>query len=459
MAKKFLDQLGVAYLWQKIKLNFVAKDGNKGLSTNDFTDTYKTKLDGIATGATANVGTVTGAKIDNDTSTILPTNGVLSLTGLLRKLLVNGNSLSPDSSGTIDLGTIIREHQSLDGKVDKETGKGLSTNDFDDDMLNAVNDSMQHVAICTCSTAAGTATKTVSVDSSIEGGWSLKKGRIIMVKFNNTNTASNPKLNVNSTGAKSIYYNEATITTANLDRAGSKSKYLMYIYDGTYWVFLSWGLNANTTYTAMTLAILTAGTETTGKLVSASVLNAWLNSRGFITEQVRSDWSETNTSSPKFIDNKPTIPTAETVAAWGFARTTGPGGNVAGTVTGAKMNGLDKTPDSNGIMELGSVVRKILRDGIEIQATNDGQVDLAEHFATRNAFNELQAAFNTLVGSSSAQEAIDTFNEIVAFLDGYSAEDNTLAGLINTLTNSIDDATVGLTNAEIDAAIAAAESN
>ena len=115
--------------------------------------------------------------------------------------------------------------------------------------------------------------------------------------------------------------------------------------------------------------------------------------------------------------------------------------------------------DSNGIMELGSVVRKILRDGIEIQATNDGQVDLAEHFATRNAFNELQAAFNTLVGSSSAQEAIDTFNEIVAFLDGYSAEDNTLAGLINTLTNSIDDATVGLTNAEIDAAIAAAESN
>ena len=280
-----------------------------------------------------------------------------------------------------------------------------------------------------------------------------------MVKFNNTNTASNPKLNVNSTGAKSIYYNEATITTANLNRAGSKSKYLMYIYDGTYWVFLSWGLNANTTYTAMTQAILTAGTETTGKLVSASVLNAWLNSKGFITEQVRSDWSETNTSSPKFIDNKPTIPTAETVAAWGFARTTGPGGNVAGTVTGAKMNGLDKTPDSNGIMELGSVVRKILRDGIEIQATNDGQVDLAEHFATRNAFNELQAAFNTLVGSSSAQEAIDTFNEIVAFLDGYSAEDNTLAGLINTLTNSIDDATVGLTNAEIDAAIAAAESN
>ena len=33
-------------------------------------------------------------------------------------------------SGVVDLGTVITSHQDISGKVDKETGKGLSTNDF-----------------------------------------------------------------------------------------------------------------------------------------------------------------------------------------------------------------------------------------------------------------------------------------------------------------------------------------
>jgi len=37
----------------------VDKVSGKELSTNDFTDAYKTKLDGIAAGATTNTGTVT----------------------------------------------------------------------------------------------------------------------------------------------------------------------------------------------------------------------------------------------------------------------------------------------------------------------------------------------------------------------------------------------------------------
>lgn len=38
---------------------FVQKEEGKGLSTNDFTDAYKTKLDGIASGATKNTSTAT----------------------------------------------------------------------------------------------------------------------------------------------------------------------------------------------------------------------------------------------------------------------------------------------------------------------------------------------------------------------------------------------------------------
>lgn len=54
MANKFLDKDGLLYFWQKIVNKFVAKEDGKGLSSNDFTDGEKTKLSGIAEGATKN---------------------------------------------------------------------------------------------------------------------------------------------------------------------------------------------------------------------------------------------------------------------------------------------------------------------------------------------------------------------------------------------------------------------
>lgn len=54
-ARKFLDYDNTAYLWEKIKNTFVAKETGKGLSSTDFTQTEKTKLAGIAAGAEVNV--------------------------------------------------------------------------------------------------------------------------------------------------------------------------------------------------------------------------------------------------------------------------------------------------------------------------------------------------------------------------------------------------------------------
>lgn len=48
---KWIDQTGLARFWYKVKEKFVMKESGKGLSTNDFTSAYKSKLDGIATGA------------------------------------------------------------------------------------------------------------------------------------------------------------------------------------------------------------------------------------------------------------------------------------------------------------------------------------------------------------------------------------------------------------------------
>ena len=68
------------------------------------------------------------------------------------------------------------------------------------------NGSADIVHYGTCSTAAATAAKTVACTS-----YALKTGGRILVKFTNTNTASNPTLNVNSTGAKAIYVNGSTV--------------------------------------------------------------------------------------------------------------------------------------------------------------------------------------------------------------------------------------------------------
>lgn len=66
---KFLDNNGLLYFWNKLKAlldNKVDTVSGKGLSENDFTDAYKTKLDGIAAGAQVNA--VTGVKGSSESS-------------------------------------------------------------------------------------------------------------------------------------------------------------------------------------------------------------------------------------------------------------------------------------------------------------------------------------------------------------------------------------------------------
>lgn len=75
----------------------------------------------------------------------------------------------------------------------------------------------------TCSTAAATAGKTASLTDYV-----LVKGGVVAVKFTNAVPAS-ATLNVNSKGAKSIYYKGAAIT-ANIIQAGDTATFM---YDGT----------------------------------------------------------------------------------------------------------------------------------------------------------------------------------------------------------------------------------
>ncbi len=79
-----------------------------------------------------------------------------------------------------------------------------------------------------CSTAASTAAKTASID--VSGTLALFAGLCVRIKFTNGNTAANPTLNVNGTGAKAVLGTDGN--TASWV-AGSL---LELVYDGTSWI-------------------------------------------------------------------------------------------------------------------------------------------------------------------------------------------------------------------------------
>ena len=125
----------------------------------------------------------------------------------------------------------------------------------------------------TCSTAASTAAKVVSCT-----GFTLATGAKITVKFTVTNTASNPTLNVNSTGAKAIQYRGSAISSGYL----AANRVYTFIYDGTnYQLIGDINTDTNTTYgtgTATTAGLTrlytSTGSATNGTMTQKAITDA-----------------------------------------------------------------------------------------------------------------------------------------------------------------------------------------
>ena len=125
----------------------------------------------------------------------------------------------------------------------------------------------------TCSTAAATAAKTVSLT-----GFTLATGAIVTVKFTVTNTADSPTLNVNGTGAKAIQYRGAAISAGYL----AANRVYTFIYDGTnYQLIGDINTDTNTTYstgTATTAGITKlytgTGSATDGTMTQKAITDA-----------------------------------------------------------------------------------------------------------------------------------------------------------------------------------------
>ena len=75
-----------------------------------------------------------------------------------------------------------------------------------------------------CETDGATADKTIAAEN-----YKLVEGTGIIVKFTNDNTAANPTLNINNTGAIPIYYNGVPIKAEYI----TSDRFLQLMYDGT----------------------------------------------------------------------------------------------------------------------------------------------------------------------------------------------------------------------------------
>lgn len=125
----------------------VSRDGNKGLSSNDFTDALKSKVE--------NIDTRLDTKVDKDGNKVLSDNnftnelkqkveGIDALNTTLDTKVdkVNGKTLTSNDftdeykSKLDNLESTIST--SIEDKVDKEDGKSLSSNDFTDDYKSKV---------------------------------------------------------------------------------------------------------------------------------------------------------------------------------------------------------------------------------------------------------------------------------------------------------------------------------
>lgn len=151
--KNFLDTTGVGLLWAKIKLllaDKVDKETGKGLSSNDYTAEEKTKLANVATGAQVNVlegiqkngqtvnitNKIANITVPTATSELTNDSGFITTSDIPEGAAAS--TTTPLMDGTAAVGTELafargdHRHPSDTTKVDKVTGKGLSTNDFTD---------------------------------------------------------------------------------------------------------------------------------------------------------------------------------------------------------------------------------------------------------------------------------------------------------------------------------------
>lgn len=153
---------------------------------------------------------------------------------------VAGNIATLDANGNLaDGGTsIVNAHVAEADKL--HTARSIDGVSFDGSAK------IHHFG--SCSTAAATAAKTVTLEDSMS--FTLEKGASVFVKFTNANGVANPTLAVNGTTAAAIKRYGTTAPSASAPTSWQAGSVVHLVYDGTYWQMVGW---LNDSYTNGTL--------------------------------------------------------------------------------------------------------------------------------------------------------------------------------------------------------------
>lgn len=201
-------------------------------------------------------GHVTGISAHNVTLPAAQTLSSLGVTATAAEL----NKLDGVTATTAELNYVDGVTSSIQSQID---GKASSNHN--------------HIYYGVCETAADTVAKTVTVDN-----FELVTGAMVIVKFINSNSASSPTLNVNSTGAKPIYrYGTTAVSTGTTTTGWTAGAVQMFVYDGTGWVRDYWN---NTTYSNASLGCgyVTCSTAAATVAKTASLSSYSLTTGGIV---------------------------------------------------------------------------------------------------------------------------------------------------------------------------------
>lgn len=98
--KDYLDKAGLTALWARIGSFFVKQESGKGLSSNDFSDTLASKLDGIADGANKYVHPGYNAKNSGLYEVTVDASGHVSSVELVTKADITGLGIPGQDTNT-----------------------------------------------------------------------------------------------------------------------------------------------------------------------------------------------------------------------------------------------------------------------------------------------------------------------------------------------------------------------
>jgi len=134
----------------------------------------------------------------------------------------------------------------------------------------------------TCSTAGNVAIKQVDIPNFptqlVNGVETPIVGSVIAVQYQYRSEAVTEQrtLKVNNTSAYPVWYGSAedTLVSSNETIYGNAGRYVYYLFNGTHWVWVNYGLESNTIYTPQSLgfgyASCTTAATTAAKIASLS---------------------------------------------------------------------------------------------------------------------------------------------------------------------------------------------